>query len=309
MRKKMKSKAAVRRRVRDMTRKKERRDVCQQMAAYLKRRRQYVKPGDTNAVKDDDRLPSDPSLYLDDSIAFANCDGVGACCLDQPLAVEPGDLLRIVKNDAVRMSFGIEKTQDLFAEREDGRPLLVHFWDEASRVPACFAVPVLLSEANDSQTACPFYQQDGSACMLGDDRLTQCKSAPVFRMARLDGNRKIDGWIYRLNDVPCMGCPKDCGKDRRIMSVKEWMGLSGMDGGEGRFAETDLYVACCDWLRRMELSVEYNRMAAEFLFNWNVLIEENPGNAKELITSTRLFLEGIIREKVLDKHEGSPKDV
>jgi hypothetical protein len=297
------SKRKMERAAKKTWRREKRREALEQVKSYMVMRRNFRKPSTVDADVETEDRENDREIRLDDEIAFYECDGVGQCCLDRPLALEPGDVLRLMKNDAFRETFGIESTKDLYRKNEDGKPLLVRVYDEKSGLPACFAVPVFLGKDDDSQTACPFYLNgDVAKCHLGEDRLTQCTADPVVRLARMNGKRQIEGWSYALNDIPCMGCPKACSDKMHVCDTSDWLIEKGMGGVEGRFTESDTYTAFCDWLKRKKYPMPLNRMAVELLYNWNAVVDEHPRNAVEHITSTRRMLEEMSAQGWAEKY-------
>lgn len=294
---KNRSKSESRRRLKRAIENKRRREINRQMKSYIcVRKKKIGSLPQRESGECDDRSPADAEVLLADEIAFARCDGVGTCCIGQPLALEPADIIRIVQCENVREVLNVKDTGDLYVAGENEKPILLHFFDHKARVPVCFAVPKQLGPG-DERTICPFYQMGPHPqCLLGDDRPTQCRSHPVARLARITEGRQIGGWTYRLHDVPCMGCQKDNATDRRIMRVDEWLRVCGMTGENGRYYETDLYVAFCDWLRRAKFPTQLNQLASAVLFDWGRIAEEAPGDVFSLISFARLSLERLEKE-------------
>ena len=304
------SKSKMKTKVKEQRRKQKKRELCQQMSSYMKMRRNFPKPKSVNEPEVTDQgTTTEKGLDLEAEVEFPDCDGVGHCCVDRPLSVEPGDVLRIIGNEAARERFGIKNTGDLY-KTDTKSPLMLKFWDEKTGMPCCFVRPVPLTGERDGPTACPFYihpreSSDGQTheCVLGEDRLTQCKPDPIMRVSRVDDGGRICGWSYTLSETKCMGCPKSKPSMRRVQSVESWMLNTKMLRENGRYAETDMYVLYSSWLKTLDANVPTKRMAMEFIFNWSMLTGESDGgqigpqSVPDILMSARMMTERLVAEK------------
>jgi hypothetical protein len=227
---------------------------------------------------------------------------------------------------------------DLYPKGDEPGPL-VYMFDETAGLPMCAvyrvemaklrgeALPDIDSEKGKEQV-CPFFgfKDDGTLeCILGDDRLTQCKADPVCRVSRLAHKRRLSGWSYSLIDSPCMGCKAASETDERNMTVKDWMLSSGM---EDRLVESDMFHGFVLWLQGEvgkvpEMSVFYSKLATSLLFDWHrfaiehlkqpkdEVIKYGPSSLKEVFLSARELTESIIIRDVQqkkDERNGSGSD-
>lgn len=224
------------------------------------------------------------SLDLGQHVTFPICDGVGECCKNRPIFVEPSDVYRIIHNERARQVFNLETTMDLYP-KDGKRSVLFYFVDKYSSLPNCFIYRVKLSsliegksfvpgvEVKDEDQVCPFFVFEESGkpdCILGKDRLTQCLSDPIYRMNRLNDRRRFSSWEYGLVKEPCIVC-KQASEEQRTEVVKDWLQKKGL---EERYIESDLLHNFIDWLR-IQVSGEPSEIdyiwktAACFLFDWD----------------------------------------
>jgi hypothetical protein len=282
----------------EQRRKEKRRQIIDTMNFYLKRRRNMPKPKkgqlDVPSVTDKG-VEAGKGLSVDDVIEYADCDGVGNCCIDRPLSVEPGDIFRILKNAEVSKAFGIKTTMDLYRKE-----ILFKLYDEKTGVPVCFVRPVPMTKDENAPRACPFYVSKGSerSCMLGDDRLTQCRADPIMRVSELDAAGRICGWKYStLTNTKCVGCPSSRPNRLREQSISSWLDVMGMSGDYGRYAETGMYILYSNWLKKLDANISIKRMATEFIFNWSAMGETGgPEDVADLIMSARIMTEKLVEE-------------
>ena len=246
----------------------------QMVAEYMKVRRHQV---DHASLDGDGGIGEvdDGTVGIDAVVKIANCDGVGACCKDRYIPVEPSDVWRLLRNERVRKKWGVVHTGDLYGE---GKPLFFDI-DEALGVPGCAVVRV--EQPGVEETVCPFFDGGGDVpgCILGDDRLTYCKADPITRTARVMDKRRLDGWVYVNNDMPCLGCLSASPDGDREVSVREWLNERGL---EERYRLTDVFYGFIAWFRRNEKfkTTFYLRLASMLLFSWHdfliVAMKEDP---------------------------------
>lgn len=268
-------------------------------------------------------------LQLDQEVTFAQCEGVGECCKNRPIYVEPGDVYRIMHNERAREKFGLRVTPDLYPkEAEDGKMVpgpLIYQVDKRSFLPFCAVHRVELSKilppdgikprisVSGGDQACPFlgFLEDGTPeCILGDDRLTQCASDPICRTSRVPGLRRLSAWEYAHMDKPCVGCLQASEDQDRTMIVRDWLVQRGM---EDRLAESDQFHGFIDWLRDQMKAFDgqgdhefFWKMAANIMFDWHKfaidyleqpieeVLDHGPESARGVVESARTLMEGII---------------
>ena len=258
----------------------------------------------------EDVVPGDvPLLSIDDTVKLPVCDGVGECCKDRFLPLDPSDVWRILRNEAVREKWGVEYTMDLFGK---GKPLLYDI-DASTGVPGCATIRTVVDGAG--YQACPFLvmsDPDGCepegdfVCMLGDDRPTFCKSDPITRHSKSDSGRRHAGWAYVQNDGPCGSCLHCDSRDEREISVEQFLVSSGM---EERYMFTDLFFGYLAWVRKNAFSTFQLKLAAMLVFDWHrFLIDvtgmdkgdvpwEEPGDPREIFLMARGVLEQVMKSE------------
>ena len=248
----------------------------------------------------------DGSLSLDSLTMIAECDGVGACCLNRPLFVEPSDVFRIINNERAKKKFNLSSTIDLYPTDDKVKPM-VHFVHKELKIPFCGIrrVPV---EGSEDQ-ACPFLEISGEKmeCILGDDRLTQCKADPISRIKRQANNRRLVGWGYGVIDSVCIGCKSHKGIVKKV-KVQDWLVEKGMDN---RIVETDMFMGFIEWVKGKATSEHHLGIATLMLFNWHRFlidalgekeaIDKSPTSFQEVLFIARAVMESAIKSEEEDK--------
>jgi len=290
--------------------------------------RRYVVAGRKQAlIQAKQKAEEDKKKFpLDRQISFAHCEGVGECCKNRPIFVEPTDVWRIMQNERAREKFGLKSTIDLYGNDEKPGPLIYRV-DKKSLMPFCAVHRVeLLKTIPDKienpgvsvaerDQVCPFFEfrEDGvPECILGPDRFTQCSSDPLNRIGRVEHGRRLAGWEYTLVDEPCIGCKQAAEDKERNMLVKDWLKARGM---EDRYIESDLFhgllMKLRDEIKQAEGQAEFLwRMATIIMFDWHLfgvdclrqpieeVIEHGPESPKEVFLLAHEMVKGVISGSV-----------
>ena len=248
---------------------------------------------------------------LDDEIQFAGCCGVGECCLNRGVPLDPSDVWRIMHNKKVRETFGIELTMDLL-KSADERGVLRYALDQKTGLPYCV---VRRDTKENGREYCVFLEvADGGrgSCMLGEDQPTVCKANPVGRMGVMNSEGRLDGWQYVVSDDPCANCMEFNPEIINSTTIEDWMVEKGM---EERYAYADLWHGFRGWLSRDVQQDELRKLSAMLLFDYDRFAIEVGGDSKEdaiknrpksvdnLIVGAKTIIEGILAkdETVEDK--------
>ena len=221
-----------------------------------------------------------PALLFNSEVDIPVCNGVGDCCKNRALHVEPSDVLRILNNENARSRFGIETTSDLYPRNsEETKAPLSYGIDPKFKIPFCSVRLIDVTEKDGSvEKHCPFMEHNdgGDVCMLGSDRLTQCRSDPLFRMGRQDADRvsnrnRFAGWNYGFMDQVCSGCHQYSKENTRGNGkVEDWLLACGM---ESRLLESDMFHGTLGWLKSIITAQEHWMLAAMLLFDWERFFE------------------------------------
>jgi hypothetical protein len=256
--KRAKTKRKQKQAVEKAARRKMTRAAQDQVRVYMKQRR-HVTKGRGERVEED-------KITLDTVCSMAKCDGVGNCCKDRPLFVEPADVFRIVKNEQVRKTFGVTSTRDLYRS-EEGKRLLMYTYDREQRLPVCMVVSKEYPGSEGNVRVCSFYRDDvmGPVCILGEDRLTCCKSDPITRFGRVTNKRTISGWGYDHNKIICASCPQADPNGVREQTVGSWLKVCG---AEERYRESDLFLAFIDCMKGIS-DESLCGIASGMIFDWD----------------------------------------
>ncbi len=222
------------------------------------------------------QVPND-RYELDDEIEISQCDGVGDCCFNRAVILDPGDVQRILNNKRVQDTFGVEVTADLYRGAEDGRGLLRYHLDSKAGVPMCIARRDFQEDGNETCVFAESGDDNTAVCMLGDDRPTVCKSNPVHRVAKLNEVGRLEAWQYVVSEQACVACPK-CSKEKQTVKVESWMVDHGM---EERLSVTDLFHGFNGWLVREIKTEEMKQLACLMIFDFDSYSMEIGGVAKE----------------------------
>lgn len=220
-----------------------------------------------------ERKPQEQGLDAADTVSIVQCSGVGDCCYDRPLFVEPTDVFRILNNQDVVKKFGVQKTMDLYRKKdEEGYRLLAYGADSKASLPYC---RVNLVDEGDKKV-CPF--KDGDLCVLGEDRLTQCKADPVCRATRVQGQRGFAAWRYFTIDSICAVCSSSKTGEEPNPSVsyqiRNWMIDKNM---RERVEDSDLFHAFISWMHSFVKTEGQVSMASALLFNWDMFLDLGDG--------------------------------
>jgi len=255
---------------------------------------------------------SSDQLSLDDSFLHPGCSGVGQCCIQRFLPVEPSDIWRLLRNEAVRDKWGVKHTMDLFGAKKP----LIYDISSNNGMPGCATIRVAAKIKGKDVQVCPFldvipYEHGIEGvqlhCILGDDRLTFCKPDPLTRSSRLDGRRHA-GWLYTNNSSVCLGCMYRPSKVvNGEMRVEEWLVNNGM---EERYMFTDLFLGYMEWVMQNTKSVFQRKLAAILIFDWHRFLSDlsgqlldevpwdEPGDPREILMLARAVMEGVIEHDV-----------
>lgn len=288
-----------------------------------------------------DQRQDDDIVSIDNEATFARCDGVGECCKNRAIFVEPSDVFRIFHNERARKKFGIETTMDLYPSESTSAPLSVYL-DKKTLTPFCSVFRVNLHEllktkeqckhvqsiafnpGSDDQAAdqvCPFFEvgDDGKPeCILGEDRLSQCLSDPVVRMNRLNTGRRLHSFNHAINAEPCTGCRSADDKSDRTVVVKDWLIEKG---AEDRAVDADWFHGFIAWFRSCSsvLGEEAKEavwgIATTLIFNWHsfvmkdlkqsktMALENSPETPSQIYAGARMVLEGIVASEQQKKDD------
>lgn len=271
-----KTKRKQRRAAKEAGRKEMNRIGKEQVRVWLRKRSSVIGKGNTRDNSDDSI-----GVGLDENIVIPQCGGVGDCCRNRPLFLEPSDVLRIISNKNVQEKFGVLLTTDLYVERNGSPPLLIYDFNVASDIPMCFVNWKSDPDMPENEDkVCPFFIKTGGmpSCILGDDRLTQCCSDPLIRVARINDKRRMDGWKFKLSDTPCVTCRCKTSMENVRYSTRDWIQACGM---LPRYDESDLFLSFVNWMKGSNLSSLAKINATAMLFNWHRLSMELFGHSRE----------------------------
>lgn len=291
---------------------------------YLRMRR--TSGGQLSLVPDVERedasevKSSSDQLSLDDVFSHPGCNGVGQCCVQRFLPVEPSDIWRILRNEAVREKWGVTHTMDLFGAKKP----LIYDISSNNGMPGCATIRVVQKIGGKDVQVCPFLNVvpdeqwiEGVRmdCILGEDRLTFCNSDPITRSSRAEGRRHA-GWLYTNNSNVCLGClyrPSQVVDSET--TVEKWLVSRGM---EERYMFTDLFLGYMEWVMQSTNSVFQRKLAAILIFDWHRFLSDlsnqslhevpwdEPGDPREILMLARAVMEGVIVNDV--RGEGEPVD-
>lgn len=263
------------------------------MASYSRTRKNIpVEEAPSKSVED--------SFEINDIVNIPDCAGVGDCCKNRVLPVDPSDVFRILNNSEAIKKWDIETTEDLYGV---GKPLIYDV-DAKSGIPGC--ATLMVEDVESGNKACPFLDIVKNECILGDDKLTYCKSAPLTRLFKSNASRHITGWSYSCDDIVCASCAsaKDNNKD---VVVKDYLVDCGL---ERRYRFNDSFLAFLSWLSKVANKDDHIRLASLLLFNWHsfyaTLLEMSDFDKKEdfsdytnvnqIIPVARFFLQSFIED-------------
>jgi hypothetical protein len=268
-------------------------------------------------------------LSLDEDVQFAHCDGVGNCCRNRAIPVEPADVWRILRNKAARERFGVELTADLFnldgeTKTPNGEEPPLYYWvDPNTNFLMCGVKRIKRDDGNEY---CPFFVPKDSVaidavptCLLEEDRLTYCKADPMIRCERetSGSKRRLERWTYVLDNDPCEMCPQADPNHRRETTVKAWLHSTNM---VDRYRLTDGFFNFVEWAK-LNLSEDQLVIAAMLIFDWHrffmtsfnvdrATMVKDPGDTpvEEVLLSAKAILEQIrARDEIKAKETKSEK--
>jgi len=246
----------------------------EQVRLWMRQRNRFIKKDQATKNLDNSH---DHGVGVDENVILPQCKGVGDCCRNRPLFLEPSDVLRIINNERVKDHFGILLTTDLYTSDP---PILSYEFNEQSGLPICFVNWRDEHNRPGENKVCPFFiEEEGLVdCLLGNDRLTQCCADPVLRVARVSDKQKIDGWKFELSDTPCITCPNKTSTDNVSYTVRDWIKACGMDT---RYEESDMFLSFINWLKTSGASLLVKINATAMLFNWHRMSMEVFGSSRE----------------------------
>lgn len=297
--------SSLRRKQKEVVKSKMRKRVNRQTNLAMQRMRQAaMRQKGTSTGEEGEQLKKHE---IDEKVTMPECDGVGDCCVNHAVILDPADVQRVLYNKAVQNTFGIVTTKDLY----QGDQSILHYWiDKKSGVPMCVA---RRDQNEDGNEECVFLmtgEKDHRTCLLGDDKPTPCKVNPLRRVAAKDALGRMDGWRYAVNDTPCQICDK-CDPDKNVqVKLEDYLVESGM---EERYKLNDLYHGYAGWLVKNIKPEELRQLAAMIMFDFDsysmdiggMSAEEaaslRPAGPESAILSSRSIVENIASpEKMLE---------
>jgi hypothetical protein len=241
------------------------------------------------------------TLDLDSEISFPLCDGVGDCCKNRAVLIEPSDVFRILKNKRAQEKFGCTVTMDLQG-KDDSKPLT--YWIDSETGLLMCAVR-RIEDTETGEQLCPFLEQgDVPTCLLGDDRPTFCKADPVGRQQRTKDKKRLSAWSYALAEDMCVGCAQASADENRQMRVVDWLNERSM--GE-RYRVTDVFFWFAEWMHVNVKDKTLKELAAMLVFDWHRWVVdqggltreqamvEGPKKPEDVMFAARQILEGIMQ--------------
>lgn len=259
-------------------------------------------------------------MDLESEVSLPRCGGVGACCKNQMVRVNPGDIWRIMHNERVQKMFGIEFTMDLFGREKKGG--LLHYWlDQRTGLPVC---AVRRDIQDDEETErCVFLEIDKGGkhtCILGEDRPTTCQANPIGRVGKKNEKGELIGWEYILKDDLCQKCTQR-EEENYTITIEDWLDKQGM---EERYNLSNMFLGFIGWMAREVKAQEMRELGAMLVFDFDrfpleiakISSEETKQNRPEfpeqVMVSARMLLDGIMvgtapaEEQVDDKVISNP---
>lgn len=257
--------------------------------------------------------PKSTSYSLEDELECAECSGVGHCCIDTMVPLDPADVWRMMGNAELRKTFGIELTTDLTKPPEE-RGIIYYWVDPRTGAPRA---SMRFDTGEDGKKRCAMLKttttgegEESYSCILGDDRPTVCKANPVGRIAENNEKGRLVGWKYVLQDAPCQACPSNCGS--KTVKVEDWMKSKDM---EARYAIKDMFHGFVGWLVREIKTEELRKMATMLVFDYDrfpmeaggfskeEVIENRPESPENLLVGARIIIDGIMQGMTVPTEE------
>lgn len=251
----------------------------------------------------------------DTEVEIFSCDGVGDCCMNAPVILDHDDVFRVFNNSAVRETFGIETTKDMFFSDS---PILKYWVSRDAGVPMCVARRDK-NEADNEECVFLISDEKGRRCMLGNDRPTVCRCTPVRRVAHKAVTGQMTGWKFIVNNIPCEICDKALNPKKVV--IKDLLAENDMDI---RHEKNGLYHGFCAWLSKNVKADEARKLAGMLLFDWDTyameigkvpkekVMQEQPPTSDSLLLSARTIIGMLIGDKSIptlpdpDTQDNSP---
>jgi len=242
-----------------------------------------------------------PVIELDGEISLPKCDGVGECCKNKIVRINPGDIWKMMHNERMRTEFGVELTVDLFKPPEE-RGWLHYNLDPRAGIPVC---TIRRDLQEDDMDHCAFLvvKDEHYICLLGDDRPMACQANPVTRVGKKNAMGRLEGWNYTVMDEPCATCPKNT-EEQLTITVEEWLQKRDM---EERYRIADMYFGFQGWLARDVKAEEMKQLATMLVFDYDryaldiggisreEILENRPESPEHVMTNARMVVESIVK--------------
>lgn len=304
MKGKKKEKAASRRSQRRAARDSARRRMDRQVKAQMDKLRHAVQTGRGGVASVNMGGGIGPIRELGDEVDIAKCDGVGHCCIDTMVPIDPGDVWNIMHSPEVQDTFGVEVTSDLSKSPEE-RGLIYYWLDPRTGAPRA---SLRQDESEDGKRRCVMLkeiEEDGEisySCLMGDDRPTVCLANPIGRVGKKNDKGRLAGWGYVVQDDPCAECPKGC--EQESVVVEDHLKGRGM---EERYAITDMFHGFVGWLVREVKPEEIRQLAAMLIFDYDrfpmeagglskeQVFDNRPESVENLLVGAKMIVEGVLR--------------
>jgi len=237
----------------------------------------------------------------EDVVSIAKCSGVGECCTNVVVNLDPSDVWRIMNNEKVRQRYGAEVTMDLVSEEPDKG--IIEYWvDPRVGVPRC---KLRYVKKDHGHIECIFLENNEGKpeCFLGEDRPTICKANPIGRVGQKGKDGRLSGWGFVLRDEPCRKCVHKEGENCAAL-VGDFLKDHDM---EARYSYLDLFYGLQAWIAQDVKIEEMRKLAAMICFDWDRFLIEIGGNSREeikavrpespehVIASARVIVDGIMR--------------
>jgi hypothetical protein len=250
----------------------------------------------------------------EDVISIPQCTGIGRCCTNMIVNLDPADVWRILNNENVRQRFGVDLTMDLVSTEPDKG--IIEYWvDPRIGVPRCKLKHI---KKEQGLIECIFLgMEEGKAtCILGDDRPTICMGNPIGRVGQHDDKGHLASWGYVIRDEACRKCEYKEEGERQVR-VEELLGERKM---QERYEMTDLFYGLQGWMANEIKVEEMRKLATMICFDWDRFLIEIGGRSREdvksvrpdsplsVLASARQIVDGIMRgQQDVVSIEGSAK--
>lgn len=237
----------------------------------------------------------------EDVVAIPQCSGVGECCANVIVNLDPADVWRIVNNEKVRQRFGVETTMDL-TSKEPGQGIIEYWIDPRVGVSRC---KLRYVKPDQGRIECLFLGMDEGkpTCLLGEDRPTICMANPIGRVGQRDDKGHLTGWGYILRDDPCKKCKH---KEEGALQVRISDLLIEREM-QKRYEHLDLFYGFQGWMAGNVKVEEMRKLATLICFDWDRFLIEfgghtveelrnaRPESPEHVIASARVIVDGIMK--------------